>query len=256
MNCEQFHDFVHAYLDGELDLMTSIEIEKHILACRECSETYQKQRALNALLSNAAMRFQPAQSAKMRVLEAIRASEEPEKQQRRWRFLSWNVFTAGTLATAALFVLLLVLTNHVPSRSTHRLVHELTSSHIRSLMAMHIIDVASSDQHTVKPWFNGKLDFSPPVRDLASEGFPLTGGRLDFIGDRPVAATVYTHRKHIINLFMWPLDNSSEAATSIRDQNGYNLVHWVDGGTSFWAVSDLNEGELQQFAKDYQSSNR
>jgi anti-sigma factor RsiW len=128
------------------------------------------------------------------------------------------------------------------------LAEEAVSSHIRSLMANHLADVASTDQHTVKPWFNGKLDFSPPVKDLAEEGFPLTGGRLDYLEGRPVAGLLHRRNRHIINLFVWPSSRSGSRpeAFSIK---GYNVVHWTESGMTFWAVSDLNRKELDQFAQ-------
>jgi anti-sigma factor RsiW len=126
---------------------------------------------------------------------------------------------------------------------------EIISGHVRSLMADHLTDVASSDQHTVKPWFNGKLDFSPPVKDLSDHGFPLVGGRLDYLENRPVAALVYRHRKHFINLFIWPSAHGSDIGKKTLASDGYNLIHWEESGMVYWAVSDLNIGELQEFAQ-------
>jgi len=114
---------------------------------------------------------------------------------------------------------------------------------------MHLTDVASSDQHTVKPWFKGQLDFSPPVRDLSGEDFALVGGRLDYVGDRPVAALVYQRRKHVINLFIWPTNSDSATSTAAQTWQGYNLIHWAEDGLNYWAVSDLNAKELQEFVQ-------
>jgi len=138
------------------------------------------------------------------------------------------------------------LQRHVSFGSIER---EVVSSHIRSLMANHLTDVASTDQHTVKPWFNGKLDFSPPVSDLATSGYPLIGGRLDYLRGRPVAALVYQRRKHLINVFAWPDEGVADAETPPRTQQGYHIIHETHGGMAYWIVSDLNSDELSSFGK-------
>ena len=121
------------------------------------------------------------------------------------------------------------------------------SGHLRSLTPSHLTDVASSDQHTVKPWFAGRLDFSPPVVDPAREGFPLVGGRLDFVAGQPAAVLVYTRRSHIINVFVQPLEAGQDVASVREDRRGYNVLRWSAGGMKFWAVSDLNVPELERF---------
>ena len=134
------------------------------------------------------------------------------------------------------------------SRTDNLLAQEVVSSHIRSMMLNHLVDVPSSDQHTVKPWFNGKLDFAPEVKDFADQGFPLAGGRLDYIDNRTVAALVYQRRKHSINLFIWP----SPGAPINPQQfsvNGYHIIHWTKSGASYWAVSDVNSTDLSEFAE-------
>jgi len=129
---------------------------------------------------------------------------------------------------------------------------EVVSSHVRALMGDHLFDVRSTDQHTVKPWFLGKLDFSPPVDDLAQAGFPLTGGRLDYVAGRPVAALVYTRGQHAINLFVWPGASDAAGSPDARAIRGFHVRHWMQGAMSYWAVSDVNDADLDQFVRALQ----
>lgn len=162
---------------------------------------------------------------------------------RRW---SWQTASALAAGLALVVVVVYRFAPGAPKVSPADLVaREVLASHVRSLMANHLTDVPSSDQHTVKPWFNGKLDFSPPVRDLSAQGFPLVGGRLDYLEGRPVAALVYQRRRHFINLFIWP--SSADSGKQVVMQQGYNMHHWAESGMVYWAVSDLNNSELEEF---------
>ena len=169
---------------------------------------------------------------------------------RRSVAVAWTVWQRwSTLAAAAavlFFVVAGVLMLRARPTSEESLAAEVVATHIRSLLPGHLADVPSSDQHTVKPWFAGRVDFSPPVTDFADRGFPLMGGRLDYVGGRTVAVSVYKRRQHIVNLFMWPA--SGQASPETKSLRGYNIVHWTNGGVAFWLASDLNSNELRQFA--------
>jgi anti-sigma factor RsiW len=247
MTCQQAHALRHADADGELDVLRVVEIEEHLRQCPACLRAAKNLRNLkSAFKSEMLYHKAPSQMANQ-----VRALVRAESRQGRRRPFSWSwlklaipIGAACTLATVAL-----IMTSRVPS-TEGQIVQEITSSHVRSLMAAHLTDVASSDQHTVKPWFTGKLDFSPQVRDLSGRGFPLVGGRLDYLGNRPVAALVYERRKHLINLFIWPATGGNAAsALEPTTRQGYNLVRWVQAGMNHWAVSDLNPGELTEFVQ-------
>ena len=175
---------------------------------------------------------------RQRVLNSLRASRKPRR--------SFRPLVGALAASIALAVALSVIVVQRSGRDTVEA--QIFASHVRSLQVDHLMDVASSDQHTVKPWFAGKLDFSPPVRDLREQGFPLEGGRLDYLDGRSVAALVYKRHQHVINVFVWP--QSSTAAESASSRDGYNVLRWSEGGFAFWAISDLNPTELRELAAD------
>jgi len=246
MNCQESRELKHAYSDGELDLVRSVEIEKHVGDCEACARDYQNLRTLRSAIGSSDLYFKPPAGLRNRVRSAIRGKEKSTDAAGpvfSWVWLKWGLSLTGTALTACVVTAVLLTAS-----ADDRLADEITASHVRSLMATHLTDVPSSDQHTVKPWFDGKLDFAPPVVDLKDHGFPLAGGRLDYFGNRPVAALVYQRQKHFINLFIWPATGAAaEEKTYIR--NGYNLIHWNAAGMTFWAVSDLNRDELHDFAE-------
>ncbi len=246
MNCQEIETLKHAYADRELDLVRTTEIEHHLSDCRACSQAYANIRALGSALQSADLYFQAPAQLKRRIRASLpnEATSSPTRPFDWWQWLKWGIPVAGTALIA--FLLATGLTR--PS-TDERLAQEVTASHVRSLMAAHLTDVASSDQHTVKPWFDGKIDFAPPVKDLAAQGFPLVGGRLDYLQNRQVAALIYQRQKHLVNLFIWPAPRSSNTTEKSAVRQGYNLIHWNGSGMTFWAVSDLNAAELREFAE-------
>jgi anti-sigma factor RsiW len=252
MICQDMRNLMHGYIDGELDLLNNLRIEEHLKDCQSCARDHLNHRALSSAISGSSLYFNAPAKLQERVRLAVRAMS---KNEPRNRVLSWRWLPAmATLALIAIILCVLVLTQIGPTRDD-LLAQEIVSSHVRSLMATHLTDVQSSDQHTVKPWFDGKLDYSPPVTDLVSLGFQLVGGRLDYIGNRPVAALVYQRRQHLINLFIWPSADESGNKNKIDVRQGYNLVHWDRAGMSYWAVSDVNLSDLQIFAEAMRDKN-
>ena len=246
MICQEAHRLIHPYLDGELDLVRSLEIEAHLNDCQTCAQAYNELRSLHSAVSDTALRFEPPAALRNRVRSAVRDESEVTNRSSR---LSWR-WMIPAVSFAVLVIVALSLLALLRRPSTSDLVaQEVVSSHVRSLMEKHLTDVPSSDQHTVKPWFDGRLDFSPPVKDLALAGFSLVGGRLDYIGNRAVAALVYQHRQHYINVFVWPSTGASDASERALVRQGYNLINWTNAGMNHWAISDLNLAELQQFVQ-------
>ncbi len=244
MSCQQTHELIHGYLDGELDLVKSIEIEKHLTHCLGCAQNYEALRSLQSRLRDNALRFEPPAHLEKRLRSALRREKDPQSAIFRWR---WAVAAASLFA--AVVIIWTVATLSSRQSADDVLAQEVVASHVRSLMADHLTDVLSSDRHTVKPWFDGKLDFSPTVKDLSQQGFSLTGGRLDYIGNRPVAALVYQRRQHSINVFVWPTTEAAVTNGKASERQGYNVIRWSNAGMTYWAVSDLNLAELQQFVQ-------
>jgi anti-sigma factor RsiW len=249
MNCQRARELMDAYLDQELDLMTSSKVEHHLAECAGCSEVYAKYRQVRNGVSAQLKSFAapPQLEAKIRAgLNLHQEQRSEEKAAANWR--NWAVI-AACLAGILVLSLLAVRTLRRPSASA-LLAQEVVSSHIRSLLANHLSDVVSTDQHTVKPWFSGKLDFAPLVKDLSADEFPLVGGRLDYLDNRPVAALIYKHRQHTINLFTWPSTGSDSGLRSYS-LRGYHVLRWTRAKMTYWAVSDMSAADLDRFARDF-----
>jgi mycothiol system anti-sigma-R factor len=265
MNCEEAIKLMDGYLDGELDPITSRTIEQHLQECPNCDQAYKTHGSLIRAVGNATPYYKAPAELRERIHSSLREEsvERPMRNvardaqplfQRRQPGPRTLVF--GTpwnwLGLAAAILLAAIIGWNLLPRlqrpgADQFLATQLIASHVRSLMANHLTDVASSDQHTVKPWLDTKLDFAPPVVDLSSEGFPLVGGRLDYLENRAVAALVYQRRKHFINLFVWPVASDSAKTMKAMSHQGYQLLHWVKADFNYWAVSDVNKDDLQTF---------
>lgn len=234
MTCEQAGVLLDAYVDNELSVSESVDVEGHLKACRGCARVVENHQALRQAMQDGSFHFQAPPIGRVM---------PPAPQSRR--IYSWA-------AIAASFLLAGVLAGFwagrwQPGGSTAE--NSVLDSHLRSLIPGHLADVESTDQHTVKPWFAGKLDFSPPVADFAQQGFPLTGGRVDSIEGRQVAALIYKRNRHVVNVYVWPASQGRRSRIAKATDRGYNIVHWTGSGFEWWAISDLNQSELEQFAE-------
>jgi anti-sigma factor RsiW len=240
---------IHGYVDGELDLVRSLEVESHIHECEICAQAYRCQTTLRSSFKSESLYYHAPEKLKKRIQSSLRKEAKsvllPREFNWRWR----------TVAASLTFMVLIgvVVWRLAPgsrqSSSDELLAQEVTSDHLRSLqMPTHLIDVLSSDQHTVKPWFDGKVDFAPPVKDFASRDFRLYGGRLEYVNNRSVATLVYQRRLHYISLYIWPTEQAVSTGEVTIQRQGYNLIHWTSSGMNYWAVSDLNIVELHEFA--------
>ena len=241
MMCADAARDLDRYVDRELDADSTAAIRSHVSACVSCRQHVAEREALGRLV-----RAVPYRVAPDRLRARVVAHVRRRRSQRR--VLAWAAAAVLIVSVGAGIEFLRSAT--MPSDA---LVEDLVDSHVRSLLAEHLFDVQSTDQHAVKPWFVGKLDFSPPVIDLAPAGFPLVGGRLDYVSGQPVAALIYQRQKHMINVFVWPASNEGPGPRE-RAIRGFNVRHWVRQGMSFWAVSDLNETELSEFVRAHQMS--
>ena len=259
MNCSDTKRLIDAYLDNELDLRGALEIEEHVARCPGCGEEERALRELQASARANLIRYAPSPEFEARLREALHVEEPPvpvesvessPKPPRAARHLrrAWKWAALAPFAAAA--ALLVVAGPRLwPAPSEASVADAVIAAHVRSLLANHLTDVASSDQHTVKPWFQGKLDYSVSVTDWAAEGYPLAGGRLDYVEDTPAAALVYRRAQHVVNLFVWPSKRAGDEPLRRLSRRGYSAYCWAKDGMHYWAVSDLNEAELQKFVE-------
>jgi anti-sigma factor RsiW len=260
-DCAEFETLLHALVDGELDAGHVRDVETHVAGCPDCAAKLKAIRAMHDAMHNtmagASLR-EPAPAHLRDRIEAMfpaplpayrpaAASAPKDGKIYRWWRTFLGGFSIGTALSAAVAATLVI--GVFRSDQNQQVADEVVSAHIRSLQAGHLMDVVTSDQHTVKPWFNGKLDVAPPVIDLTAEGFTLLGGRLDYIDGEPVASVIYQRRKHVINLFVAQRLGSARAGALSKTVQGYNVRHWSQQGLDFWAVSDLAGDELDEFVQ-------
>jgi len=243
MNCSEARIQLSGYVDGELSTAQSSRLDEHVSGCPACQRDRSVQAFIHAELRHELTRFQAPADLHRRIRAALQAKSN-ESRSPWWRRLSWTLLTpAAGMAFAVLLGANVVILASLPSKDD-RLADEVLTSHVRALVASHAIDVVSSDRHTVKPWYTGKLDFSPPVRDFAADGFKLMGGRLDYVDGHTVAALVYEHGGHVVDVFIWPTPDTASTHASGLERRGYNLVHANHAGMSYWLASDLESTEL------------
>ena len=249
MPCEQTQNQLHGYLDGELDPVSAASFEKHLETCPDCKQTLAAEEALHQSIQKANLYERAPESLRMSLMG------KPEARSEVKPFPAPRAFAWQWLAAAAVFLLAAVvgwqqLQKPRGLSESQVMAAALVDAHLRSLQPGHLTDVESTDQHTVKPWFDGRIDFAPPVRDFANDGFPLLGGRLDVAGGRTVAALVYGRRKHIINVFV-EKSQSENYWNGAGESQGYHWLAWQQGGFSFCAVSDVSPGDLAQLQQHF-----
>lgn len=243
MTCREAGPLLHARLDNELDMAGSSSIDLHLADCRACAAQYAALQNLHDEIASAGLAYAPEAAFERKL--AARFREEPKSPLRLW---TGNWLTASAMAAAVGVIVLIVSMPALRTGSgTDAIATEILDDHLRALEPMHQVDVPSSDQHTVKPWFQGKINFSPPVPDLTKDDFILVGGRLDVIRQQPAAAIVYRRREHVISLYVSP-SPGGDSKTDLRELGGYHLLHWMQNNMSYWAVSDVDPTDLRTFA--------
>jgi anti-sigma factor RsiW len=246
MTCDEARLLLHALIDGELDAGHAREVEAHIATCAACTAELAAQREMKRVLADTDLRYTAPAALRARIEASLPQAQQPSRRA----VLRGFAMGSAVSALAATGIVAIVLRQD----DQQRILSEAVSAHLRSLQAGHLTDVLSTDQHTVKPWFNGKLDVAPPVIDLTAQGFTLVGGRLDYIDARAIGAVVYRRRQHVINLFVAQTASTTHRQPRTETMQGFNVRHWGNRGLSFWAVSDLGADELAEFVDKFEAA--
>jgi anti-sigma factor RsiW len=255
MTCDEAEILLHALIDGELDAGNARAVEDHIAGCPHCAAQLADYREMSKVMAGADLRFAAPPSLRRRVEASLPQTRTLNPQtrtlNRRWMLRGFAMGSAvSAIAATGLFAIVL------RDDDQQRILSEVVSAHLRSLQAGHLTDVVSTDQHTVKPWFNGRLDVSPPVIDLTGQGFTLIGGRLDYVDNRAIGAVVYKRRAHVINLFVAQTSNMERKPARIETVQGFNIRRWSDRGLNYWAVSDIGVDELAEFGEKFEAASQ
>ena len=256
MTCDELHEHLDPFFDNELGLAEAQKIQQHLEQCSACEELYAARLAVRQALQKPEVRFTPADDLRDQIQAELWKQVRPTHRRTRrlpaFQFPNWLLPSlAGAVAVFAVWFgsNLFLNTNRSPNNLLATVTQQLVSDHMRSLLPDHLIDVVSTDQHTVKPWFAGKLSFSPPVYDLSSQGFKLIGGRLDYLGNQEIAAVVFQHGHHYINLFVWPKNESTYAPATLVQKEGFNIIGWEANGLTMCAITDAAPDTLRTFVE-------
>lgn len=250
MKCASARNLIEPHLDGELNPDLQARIQDHLAACDPCNEAFSRLRELQTNIRTQLPHYDAPAHFRERVLESLREVAKhgaADGGGTRWS-LPWRWMAIAASALLAVSVAGNVTLFQARSGGLDIVTQNVLSSHVRSLIGTHLLDVPSSDQHTVKPWFNGRLDYAPPVEDLAASGFTLVGGRLDYVGHRRVAVLTYHYHKHVLDVYVFPeTDPGAESPASTLVRDGYSLARWHDDGMVWWAITDAAPDSLAAF---------
>jgi anti-sigma factor RsiW len=250
MTCEEAEILLHALIDGELDAGHTRDVEAHVAECPRCAAALADYRQMSKAIAGADLRYSAPPELRRRIEASLPQVQLPTSAPSRRSVIRGFAMGSAMSALAATVLVGIVLRND----DEQRLLSEVVTAHLRSLQAGHLIDVVSTDQHTVKPWFNGKLDVSPPVIDLTAQGFTLIGGRLDYVDARAIGAVVYRRRQHVINLFVAQTADTERRPAKMETMQGFNVRRWSEQGMNFWAVSDIGPDELTEFGDKFEAA--